>query len=202
MSVVSLADQTEELRSISDRQNLIVVPGYHLSVTERQLLALLLKRNHVHRDVAWTVLYAGKPECDRASPPNVDVHVSHLRKKLPIIEIRSDRANGWWLNPADKQKLNDMIAGRAQPEPTKRHRGTPDVGPIEKDIPIPPLREKLSRFQFEDMIVGDSRLVKNVTDNTVRAAVHHFRTRTVEAHKSWKFVVRNVDDGVRVWRRE
>src|SRR5215467_11893988 len=129
MTVVSLADQTEELRSISNRKDLIVVPGYHLSVTERQLLALLLKRNHMHRDVAWTVLYAGKPECDRADTKNIDVFMSHLRKKLPIITIRPDQQNGWWLDPADKQKLNDMIAGRAQPEPTKRHRGKPDVGP-------------------------------------------------------------------------
>lgn len=197
MTIIDVELQTEELRDIANRRNLLRLPDVKLSKSERQLFSLLMRRDIVSRESAWTVLYAGKPEVDRASDKNIDVMISHVRKKLRgIAEIKTDFANGWFLERATKVRLQDMIDREMTGDST-----APVIGPIERGIPVPH-RLYSSMYPLAQMQPGDSFLVTNTEDKKVRAAVAHFRIRSAgaEEHRSWKFTVKKIAGGVRVWR--
>jgi hypothetical protein len=77
-----------------------------------------------------------------------------------------------------------------------------NVFEIEKDIPVPPARNKVT-YPFADMEVGDSFFVPCdpdgvlKTERRVSAAAAQYRRRM-----SVKFVTRREETGVRVWRAE
>jgi hypothetical protein len=70
---------------------------------------------------------------------------------------------------------------------------------IEKNIPIPesrkPGRSADKYVIFSEMTVGDSVMVTGVKS----ASVAH-QARAIGKDAGWKFIVRPVEGGVRVWR--
>jgi len=67
---------------------------------------------------------------------------------------------------------------------------------VEKDIPIPEIKERASKYPFAQMEVGDSFLVKDkrIKQNVESMMYYH--------SKKWnkRFTLRTVSEGVRVWR--
>lgn len=65
---------------------------------------------------------------------------------------------------------------------------------VEKGIPAPVLREVV-KYPYEDMEVGDSFYVEGGTLNKLC-----YQNRKAGIALGWKFTVRKVEGGVRVWR--
>ena len=72
---------------------------------------------------------------------------------------------------------------------------------IEKDIPLPPRKSRVSAYPFAEMNVGDSFVVPP-TENA--PALTTLRNAAAQAKKKlgFKFVVAETYDGIRVWRTE
>ncbi len=76
---------------------------------------------------------------------------------------------------------------------------------IEKNVPIVTKVNNLARpkYPFEEMVVGDSFKVsrfgkaKRKIASRLGSAARDFVAKN---HPDWKFSVRQVEDGVRVWR--
>lgn len=68
---------------------------------------------------------------------------------------------------------------------------------IEKDVPLIRARRKACKYPFADMVVGDSFFVANTTAATINVATY----RAAKIY-GFRFAVRTVDGGVRVWRVE
>ena len=67
---------------------------------------------------------------------------------------------------------------------------------IEKNIPIPTFKKTL-KYPFEEMQVGDSFFVKDVKRNNLSITARKYGSKTGR-----KFLVREVEGGVRCWRVE
>ena len=67
---------------------------------------------------------------------------------------------------------------------------------IEKDVPVP-ARTRRSKYPFDCMEQGDSILVPNAQENSVRAVAYAFCTRR---NLDWRFKVATEAKGIRVWR--
>lgn len=73
---------------------------------------------------------------------------------------------------------------------------------IDKDVPIPP-DNKNKRFPFDKMEVGDSFLYsESNNESAVRNACMLWKGYVKRAGLDWKFTVRKMDEGVRIWRVE
>lgn len=69
---------------------------------------------------------------------------------------------------------------------------------VDKNIPIPPINIKRgSKYPWEEMGVGDSMLFVGMRVNGVCPQATKAGRRL-----GWKFTVRKVENGVRVWRVE
>lgn len=67
---------------------------------------------------------------------------------------------------------------------------------IEKNIPIPNPEVGRNRlYPFDDLEIGDSFFVPNKTRHDFSGPLHQASQRT-----KFKFSVRSVDGGVRIWR--
>lgn len=64
---------------------------------------------------------------------------------------------------------------------------------IETGIPIPATGLK---YPFKDMKIGDSFFVPNKAISGARTSRCNFSKK----HKEYKFITRNENDGIRVWR--
>lgn len=70
---------------------------------------------------------------------------------------------------------------------------------VDKDVPIPAKRGRKTMYNFEDLNVGDSMFIPNKKTSTVSSALCTFKRRKgIET----KFIVRQEQDGCRVWRTE
>lgn len=74
---------------------------------------------------------------------------------------------------------------------------------IERDIPLPPRKPLgrqagVSKYPFRTMAVGDSFFVA-ATGKGIRKAFSRL-TSSAQAAKPFKFSVRTLDNGVRIWR--
>lgn len=68
---------------------------------------------------------------------------------------------------------------------------------IEKGIPVPEdaRRRGMAKYPWGEMLLGDSFFVPK------RTAKNFYPTAYIAGkRRKWKFIVRNVDGGVRVWR--
>lgn len=66
----------------------------HLRPVQRDLYRVLCTGKPISREKAWTMLYAARPDCDQPNERVIDVHVCHLRKRLPEGE-RIDTLHGY-----------------------------------------------------------------------------------------------------------
>lgn len=113
--------ETERLR---DRvEELERVLGVDMSLTNRlrdvfglepglsPILGMLMKRAFVSHASLYTVLYAGRPECDWPKPKIMDVQVCKLRRKLRKhgVSIETRWGEGWMMTAADKAKVRDVV---------------------------------------------------------------------------------------------
>ena len=75
---------------------------------------------------------------------------------------------------------------------------------IEKNVPIPKTRsrKKTSPYPFWKMLVGDSFFVEMPHDvkNQNKIGMAGWRFRKQNELENWKFSVRKVKNGYRVWR--
>ncbi len=72
---------------------------------------------------------------------------------------------------------------------------------IEKNIPIP--KKKFSQFPIDKMEIGDSFLAHDEKDRKKQATIATGLRNWINRKKNnWKFTVRQVDEGIRVWRIE
>jgi len=66
---------------------------------------------------------------------------------------------------------------------------------LETNIPIPPGR---TEYPVETMAVGDSFLLKGKKERSVRSQVTRWNSRLSPK----RFIVRKVEEGLRVWREK
>lgn len=67
---------------------------------------------------------------------------------------------------------------------------------IERGIPIPPKANRKQMYPLDDMKRGDSFFVKGKKADSLNGTIY----RAAKRRPSWKFLVRTVPGGVRVWR--
>jgi hypothetical protein len=75
-----------------------------------------------------------------------------------------------------------------------------EVGPVESGVPIPPKKSLLKpedKLRLSQMKVGDSRLIKGLTQQSVAS-----RASRAWRNHGMRFTTRAVEGGVRVWRIE
>src|SRR5436190_13095711 len=80
-----LRDWNEELRRVlGDDQSLNsrLRDVFGLEPGLAPILGMLMKRTRVSQSSLYTVLYAGRPECDWPEPKIMDVQICKLRRKL------------------------------------------------------------------------------------------------------------------------
>jgi hypothetical protein len=68
---------------------------------------------------------------------------------------------------------------------------------IEKGVEMPPDKRKTSKYPFEKMEVGDSFFVPEKTAISLQSTCSLYKQKT-----GYKFILREVDGGVRIWRSE
>src|SRR3954447_23452497 len=75
------------------------------------ILGMLMKRTFVSHSSLYTVLYAGRPECDWPSAKVMDVQICKLRRKLRKhgVSIETRWGEGWSMTMADKAKVRTVI---------------------------------------------------------------------------------------------
>lgn len=74
---------------------------------------------------------------------------------------------------------------------------------IEKNVPIPPRREKPTKYPFADMEPGDSFLVQVDKDNFEKKILSmRMSSRKYSKAHGGQFTTRIVEGGVRCWRTE
>ena len=113
--------ETERLR---DRvEELERVLGVDMSLTERlrdvfdlepgltPILGMLMKRAFVSHSSLYTVLYAGRPECDWPNEKVMDVQICKLRRKLRKhgVTVQTRWGEGWMMSMADKAKVRAVV---------------------------------------------------------------------------------------------
>jgi len=74
---------------------------------------------------------------------------------------------------------------------------------IDKGVPVPPLRTRVSKYPWPSMAVGDSFFVEATPEEMKSRAASLSRGATAAGKKlGTQFTVRKMDGGVRVWRTE
>ncbi len=204
--VVQLHDQVDELKSAlgTKLDDLPIIPGVKLAKKEREFLGLLLKRDRVHREVVWSVLYSDVPVDGRPKIESLHVYVCTLRKKLgPLnIEIKSDRGEDTWHIPLDSKERAKMLMSGG-PVPKKAVPRTLQSFVIEKGIPVPSTHggRAGTMYPFPSMEPGDSFFYTGVKTHTVRNSAAGWKKKN---DSKWTFIVRDdIKDGVngvRCWR--
>jgi len=76
---------------------------------------------------------------------------------------------------------------------------------IDKNVPMPVMQGRESKYPFSEMEVGDSFFVAGMTSNQMNNASSHYRKK-----HGWSFICRNVEfydegpginvKGARIWR--
>jgi len=106
-----LRDRVEELEELIGLT--IDLPFYRLALspTQARLLGLLLKRDFVTRDFAFVAMYGGRPEADQPDIKCIDIYIHFLRKKLDQYGISIRTRGGYFMEPADKKRLYEVLQG-------------------------------------------------------------------------------------------
>jgi len=109
-----LEDRIEELEEIIGTcpplTNAYCVLG--LPPHQRRMLGLLMKRDQATREQIIIAVWGDGPEAKQPDLRTIDVHISHIRKKLKPsgAKITTLWGEGFMMTPADKQKLRDHLA--------------------------------------------------------------------------------------------
>lgn len=120
------------------------------------------------------------------------------------ISIKGSKANpaaeAMQKKAEEKANLNTTVTKKVKKETIYADEGVVEVGGIEDNVPIPPLMRggRTSKYRFIDMEVGHSFPAKGISVQQMHGALQNFRKKM----PSWKFTVRSMPDGVRVWRTE
>lgn len=84
------------------------------------ILGMLMKRAFVSHSSLYTVLYAGRPDCDWPDEKVMDVQICKLRRKLKKIGavIETKWGEGWLMTAANKAMVRGALdkATAADPE--------------------------------------------------------------------------------------
>jgi hypothetical protein len=112
----TLRDRVEELeRAVGVDQGLTtrLRIAFGIEPALAPILGMLFKRNFVTHDSLYTVLYAGRLECDWPQPKIMDVQICKLRRKLKRfgIVIKTQWGEGWSMSVADKAKVRAVLDG-------------------------------------------------------------------------------------------
>jgi DNA-binding response OmpR family regulator len=75
------------------------------------ILGMLMKRAFVSHSSLYTVLYAGRPECDWPEAKVMDVQICKLRRKLRKhgVTIETRWGEGWRMSIADKARVRTVL---------------------------------------------------------------------------------------------
>ena len=74
---------------------------------------------------------------------------------------------------------------------------------IDKGVPVPPLRTRVSKYPWPSMAVGDSFFIEATPEGMKARSASLSRGATAAGKKlGTQFTVRKVEGGVRVWRVE
>lgn len=184
------------------------LPGVHLAVRSRQLLAMLMKRDRLHREVMHAAIYSGQP----GDPPSldvVDVHLSKLRTALAAVGIVGAIRNldsCWWLTSDAKATIGALMKrSENEPPPARVHT---IVHPIQKGVPVPKQatttnigRGGVRKFQWGLMKTGESFFAENSSAVALRISAREFIKRyKVDKEFAMMDVVEKGKHGARAWR--
>lgn len=105
-----LRDRVEELEAAFGIRETFP-PALRIRKSWAQLLGMLLARDLVAREVAWTVMYGHRSEDCQPEIKIVDVYVSSLRQALKPFNIVISRqwGVGHYLTADNKKKLRALI---------------------------------------------------------------------------------------------
>lgn len=163
----------------------------------REFLALLMKRERVHKEVVFATLYANVMPEERPNIQALLTYVCNLRNKLrPLgVVITGDQNDYTWAISADHKRLIKAAMENGNAPPAIR---PPRVFTVEKGVPIPSRLSNNSIYPFAAMEVGDSFLAHDVKMERLRSACNGWKKTS--NHPDWFFTVRTADGGSRIWR--
>jgi two-component system cell cycle response regulator CtrA len=75
------------------------------------MLSLIYRGNLIRKEAALEAIYGARPECDQPDIKIIDVMLCAIRKRLKGygITIENQHGIGWFMTPANKQKLRDLL---------------------------------------------------------------------------------------------
>ena len=113
--VERLQDRIEQLKEVIGVDRSLTTQireALKLEPLKAQIVGMLLSRDFVTRDGLYTVLYAGRPECEWPDEKVLDAQICKLRPALSGkgIEIETKWGDGWSMPHASKQILRKLLA--------------------------------------------------------------------------------------------
>jgi two-component system cell cycle response regulator CtrA len=110
-----LRDRIDELEGVLGQDDEVIfrirlVLG--LTTTQAKFMSLLLRREAVTYEQAFTVLYGTRPENEQPGDNMISILVCHCRRKLKRfgVTIETVWGEGHHLTAANKKIINDLIA--------------------------------------------------------------------------------------------
>jgi hypothetical protein len=104
-------EELEELLGLVSRDGVDRFVLFRLSRTERKILNVIFSWNLVRREKLYALLYGSRPESDQPEIKVLDTYVCRLRiflRQFDIV-INTQRADGWFMAPLEKQKLAKVL---------------------------------------------------------------------------------------------
>jgi two-component system cell cycle response regulator CtrA len=109
---MTLRDRLDELERLLGMHD-VPPRQWGLTVREAQMLGILLRRQVVSHAQLFEAIWGGDSE---RNSKVVEVYVCKMRQKLRPqgIEIRTEYGSGYFLPPASKQRVREMVAEQAR----------------------------------------------------------------------------------------
>jgi DNA-binding response OmpR family regulator len=113
--VEALRDALEAMRgALASDAGLKIIEIGKLTLSERLLLGLLMRRHRATKDQMMTMLYADRPD-DEPTSKILDTMICKMRKKLKPhgVEIRTIHGAGYELPPASREIIKALMGAAA-----------------------------------------------------------------------------------------
>lgn len=103
-------EQLEEVIGVDRSMTTRIREALKLEPLKAQIVGMLLSRDFVTRDGLYTVLYAGRPECEWPDEKVLDAQICKLRPHLSAhgVEIETKWGDGWSMPSGSKTILRKL----------------------------------------------------------------------------------------------
>ena len=168
-----------------------------------RLLGALIVCDVVSMDMAIDAIWFDAKKRPEKCEQSVGILLTQIKRALDAkAQVHNRRGEGWYLDPADKTILRDILGGANDVRIGNMVEQDSEYV-IEQGIPIPGRNDSRIKYPFGKMVVGDSFLDRADGEDVdkvvsrLQGAAQAYRKKN---EQSARFSIRKVDGGVRIWR--